>query len=284
MSFTPISDPKGASKTTQSFIKEHRREFWHLVKDIAPFIILFHLITNFVFSQIIEYTIHNYANIALTVAYFITMVTVFLNLYIYSFFIINWHRLIIARYNQTTYQQVSLLKPQKDDLAFIKAIIGLAIAYALLAHMHIILPIHIKILYPNLLSALTVIAVIYLSIAYYKCSFFCLAKLTNKAMTLPESYDLASGYFGKIILSYLNAIAKIGILFILYLFIGYILMEQSLEIVKSYNPDIGTADFLSTSRYLTILIGIPSLLFFKPMFIVIGVTITTNYYLHAIRR
>ncbi|MEZ5919348.1 MAG: hypothetical protein R3D66_05425 [Alphaproteobacteria bacterium] len=294
--FTATFTAKDTSKNVQDFIKAHKTEFWDLIKSFAPYIVILgilsvafqHFAQNAIlaemgnFRQMLENKPGNAAahlqmmeamrgsvfkSPYMWAAWGVQLVLG----YVFAAIAISWHRLVLLGPEQ--YRPMNLFKPQRHEIEFVM----------ILALIGVLIPTvfgWIMISGPFFSSSgiwligLFSIALIYVS---YKICFVFPAKAVNADMDFKTSFKLTKGYFWKFFLAAFRASLKtIGLLFLYQIIVG---MAIGTVLAVSGDPRATTLPALIGGGAL----ALPVLLYFQPLLTIIGVTVLSNYYQHALQ-
>lgn len=276
-----------ASSNVYSFVRDGHSEFFTLIKMYAPALLLLFVIQISMFM--LDFKILSSLPVSL---FFVDIVVSALSGYIYAIIAINWHRLVIN--GRCFSDPVRMFSPRKNEISFVLALVFLTILPYILSFLFGFI---ISILPPVLSSTgnsegafLAVLAVsIFVSgmgVLYftYKLSFYFPAKAVNHSFSVVDSVRLTRGYFFKMIFTMIRASFWTIVALHVYLGFMYLLMYLFSYVVGGMAVEMSASDGFSVLSMLPLFIALfqlPFVLFFKPMFMIIGVTVVSNYYLYA---
>ncbi len=294
------------SKKVQNYVKEHKSEFWDLLKMYGPYlfalVILVIVATSLNLQKIISLSqqvhtadteaaanaakeeLHKFSTNPYASPYGLLGIVFQLGMgYITAAFAISWHRLVLLGSQQ--YQPMNLFKPEKNEIHFI-------LLMMVLTH---IIPFAIGFTYGFIAggSSISINAVMSLSLfigyvvwiyLFYKFIFYFPAKAVNQSITLGQSFKMTNGYFWKLFWTSIRAIVKTMLWMVLFMFVGGIAISILTAIlVFGLGLFGGHDDFSGTMMLAAQLVNIPLYVYFVPLMIVIGVTVISNYYQHALQ-
>lgn len=288
----PTIGAKDTAKTVTAFIKEHKPYFWQLVKQVAPYLLLVLLISmvlNYfsmkdMFAKIDEVRAGAIDPESISNPFY-TLISHFIALidaYIFAVVAVSWHRLCLQPVEQ--YRPMNILKPEKHEIEFVLMwcvigyIIPVALTYLPLAFGAGGLSTVIAVI-----SGLTLVFIFPYLI--YKFSFYFPAKAINQSVTFGQSFQLTKGYFWKVGWAYLLAAIVPIILMIVYM-LGITFLSAPVMALFAQNAASGTMDasfMIPSMAFLFISTG-GVIIYFVPLFTVIGVTVLSNYFQHSLHR
>lgn len=266
---------------TYTFIKNHDFVFWDLLKRVGPYIIAISLISTLYTHSQLKEIIDSVQNVAGDGAtdinpedlntqnvkslgnniLLVTSISSILISYFMTVFAVSWHRLVLL--GKDKYEPMNPLKPQKHEIMFL--VMGMVIG--LIAFLPAI-PIMLlgALLGPFVLVTIpiTFFIVIFLSIRF---SFYLPAKAIDRSLTLSEAFKLSKGYAWKFFLSSILCLAPIILIY------GINGLSSGFDTISSYK----------SSAIMTFIFQIPSVLLIQPLAAIVGVTVLSNYYQHALQ-
>ena len=255
---TPFNTTLGIKDTAQNvkdFISTNHDLFLSLWKPLIPYVfgltVLDIIVTSFFMDDDSEFSLGG-----IIASYFMVAL------------VISWHRVVI--HGPDNFTAMNPFKPQKHELVFMGVGVLLGLMFFIFGVISGLLG---ALMGTYVLVPLLIVAMIGSFYIMYKLSFYFPAKAVNSAITFKQSFDLTKGYCWKMVLATLLAALKIILLMILYIVIASLVLG-------------GLASFLSgpiAESILTILLVTPIVLYVQPMVTLIGVTVLSNYYQHALQ-
>lgn len=191
--------------------------------------------------------------------------------YLFAVIAISWHRLILL--GEEHYQPMKIFAPQKHEIEFL---ITLAIISAIIPFSLQFLITSQVILNPGI-TLLSLPISIFLIYAYFKISFYFPGKAVNASIDLKTSFYLTKGYFWKMLGAYFFASWRISLL------IFGIIMGLSLVLMPIILSFTSSEQNLSILALIQSLTFTPIVLYFQPLLMVLGVSVLSNYYQHALQ-
>ncbi|PCJ97789.1 MAG: hypothetical protein COA45_08865 [Zetaproteobacteria bacterium] len=290
MYFTPTLSSKETSAHVREFVSEHRSELGSLMKSILPFLLFFlcaNLYVQYFLSMagvefmrdvampetlsgymqlMTDVQRHSYGNI-LTWVSFVLQISIG---YCFAVIAVSWHRLVLL--GRGNYEPMDFLKPQKHELDFV--IMWTMLGTILPASMVFFFQIDLW------LIVLTLIILPYL---FFKVSFYFPAKALNSSVSLKSSFQLTSGYFWKFSFAIMRSCIRVGVIYFLFaLIVGSI----AASLAQTLYGDQMTSDIVRSMYEQLIGQSIMSVILvflFQPLFTVLGVTVLSNYFQHAMQ-
>lgn len=267
--FKATLDIKETALNAQNFVKENKSVFWDVFKPLIPYLIGFFLIDIIISlllmtpdpetGEIREFSIGE-----------------LFSAYISTCLIISWHRVVL--HGPDKYQAMNPLKPQKADLAYIG--VGLLI--------FLVIPIAVGALIGLIIgiSGTPAIALLFLpvfiALVFFglKVVFYFPSKATGNDITLKQSIKMTDGYIWKMFAAgFLANLKTLGYL-ILYLIAGLLALGMTGFIAVSLLND----SFLEYAGFIVgSMLSLPIILYFQPLLTILGVTVLSNYYQHALQ-
>lgn len=265
--FEPTLGINDTSRNVRDFVKEHTPIFWDIFKPLIPYIAILYLIDlglSLALGVDPETGEQREVNIGSMIAG-----------YFYSCLIISWHRVVI--HGPDRYEPMDPLRPQKSDWAFIGMgillflvpfIVGAVIGVSAgLAGM----PVLLFLLIPLILGS------VYIG---FKIIFYFPSKATGNNVTLQESFAMTTGYIWKLIGANFLAALKTFLFMVLYIILGIV-------VLGIIGATIGGAGLLEQAQFIFSIMGViyalPIAFYFQPLLTIIGVTVLSNYYQHALQ-
>ncbi len=254
--FTPTLFSKETGKNVRGFVKEHNDELLKIIKPLAPFIAGLYLfdaiISEFFFTQ----SEHEFSLGMILATYF------------YMCLVISWHRVVIK--GPENYTPMNPFKPKRHELAFIGVGILIGILILIVAVVFVGSAAFMQSGVMGVVAAIAIVAAIYAS---YRLMFYFPAKAVGASITLREAFDMTKGYLWKIICASFRASIRLVLIALLYSMI-----LAGLSFSYAY-----IAHTVSGAYLLGFILGLPLILYIQPLLTVLGVTVLSNYYLHAVQ-
>ncbi|MCB9983743.1 MAG: hypothetical protein H6861_08765 [Rhodospirillales bacterium] len=308
MEFTPTLKVKDTVSNVRDFIAEYQYEFWNLVGSIAPYLIIC-LIATLALTYVeggnleqeitafseesrqnikdleasrgadlskeekkehAQTVISNIIKMSLSspIVWGQLLIQLFIG-YLYATMAISWHRLVLLGSRQ--YEPMQVLNPQRHEIEFMAMLILMNVIFPLIGWY---LGFQAGLKASMALVIFSLVAFTGMIYIFYKICFFFPAKAVNANISFKKSFRLTTGYFWKIFFGCIRASLKTILFLLLYSFVvGFI----STAVIAAY--DLG-----STTQHITeTLINIPVMFYFQPLLTIIGVTVLSNYYQHALQ-
>ena len=244
------------SDNVRSFVKNNQENLWDIFFPLIPFIFGLHFIDAIITGLYFSKSIYGFSGGELIANYFVIVL------------IISWHRLIILGPDE--FVPMTPFKPKKHELTFVGVALLIGACFLIISFLIIFVAAH----FGKGAFFLGIIAAI--SLFFYltlRISFYFPAKAINKSITMEKAFYSSKGYAKKIALSSILASMRLLLLSLVALVVFHIIID--LVMPTSYRTGAvqkEISDFVKT---------LPMLLYFQPLFTVIGVTSISNYYLWA---
>lgn len=263
--YQPTGSIIETGRNVRHFMGENMPVFWAVLKPLMPYLAFF-LLLDLLF---IEYVMPPDPETGEKASASIFGIP---SGYFFACLMISWHRVVI--HGPDNYVAVNPLKPSKSELLFIGTIIGLTLgAVALIAGLVMIASIITPLLIPVALT-ISLIALVFLA---SRISFYFPSKATGGDLTLKQAYALSQGYVLRLLITPFFAMWKTVLLYFAYALVG-------IAIIYGLSFALGLAAREGIlSVILLFLFGAPIQLYFEPLLAVIGVTVLSNYYQHALQ-
>lgn len=305
--FRPTLGIKETSLKAQSFVKENKTEFFALLKAYGPFLLAVSiLIAVFsvimaqdmntfmaevqktvageeasVASEILREKLKEYQSSFHVVSYNILIFALEIVLaYITAAFAVSWHRLVLL--GRDGCRPMALLKPEKNEIHFMLAL-GM-LTYGIPMVIGFVIGVVAYLGSPALtaiVSFMAIIAFIVWIVTFYRFSFYFPGKAVGNSLTFKQSFHMTHGYVWKIFAASFLAILKTFGVLILCLFASGILVASAVLIISFFS---GTLENASHGMEMIMqIISIPLQVYFTPLFTILGVTVLSNYYQHAVQ-
>lgn len=258
--FTPARHSGEVAAYVIGFVKEQKGEMWRIFRPLIPFVVLFLLfdvLSRGLFDQDTE---NSFA------------IGAFFSTYFFSCLAVSWHRVVIQ--GPDNYTPMNPFKPKKNELVFV------AMGFLIAATTYIMdyIPEFIKtaasenILLYGVLLFFTVLVLIYLP---YRVMFYFPVKAVDADVTFRKAYKMSKGFFWSFIFAGVFSYFKIFVVMILYMvFLAFVLLSG----FQSSGGVVGLTFFAASYVF-----ALPVLLYFLPIFTIIGVTLVSNFYLYALQ-
>jgi hypothetical protein len=257
----------------RDFVRENKDIFWGVFKPLIPYIAALVLIDVVIaYTQFIQNpddpNIGNFQPGGIIASYF------------FSCLVITWHRVVLD--GPDRFVPMNPFKPEKRDWAFI----GMGIGVFLIAFM---IPFFVGII-SGVIAGLTGMkfmlilifpATIYAMYLTFKFLFYFPSKATGNDLTLKQSYRLTKGYIWKIIASNFLAAWRVVLVMMGYMFLAFASIAFLGGVAGFSGADgatMGNAAFMMGAA-----IMIPVTFYLQPLLTVLGVTVLSNYYQHAMQ-
>lgn len=273
---TPYKATSGigeSAKNARAFVREHKSIFWDIFKPLIPYIAVLTLIDIAIaYYQISQDPTDEFAG-SITPGGLIAY-------YFFSALIISWHRVVLD--GPDRYQAMNPFKPEKRDWAFI----GMGILVGIIV---VMVPLLVGIV-SGILSGVTgtgiwmvllVPAVFFAIYLTFKFLFYFPSKATGNTLTLRQSYRLTKGYVWKIIAGNILAGWRVYLVMMGYMMLAFAslaFLGIAAGVSGAGVEHLGTAGFIAGAA-----IMIPITFYFQPILTVLGVTVLSNFYQHALQ-
>ncbi len=288
MYFNPTLSPKDTSLNVRTFIKEHKTEFWTLVRLVLPYLCVLVPISMYLtfvvgleMAEVVRsypepktlQEVMDFTSFLIKSAYFkpLNLLAILVNIaiaYCFAVIAISWHRLVLL--GPENCAPMSILSPQKHELQFVMMLMLISVVF------------------PNILFNFFHIGFVFLiSIlsfyVFFRISFYFPAKAVDANISLSDSFKLTKGYFGKFFFSMIRAFFRVALV---YLAVSFLVGMISGVVTMYLFQDQITSEFVRGFYNQTVnqpLLMIPLFFYFQPVFTVLAVTILSNYYQHALQ-
>lgn len=288
--FEPSLEPKEAALKVRGFVKENRAELKRLMASVFPYLLILTVLSIFFDYQIqmdlIEYMktmdipktqqdilafINHTVSLSYTSVYFyIGFFSKLLIGYCFASIAVSWHRLVLLGHDR--YEPMSPLAPTRSELHFILmwTAIGTLLPFLL-----------------GVVSGINFWSVVLLAIILpyltFKISFYFPAKALDSHLSFKQSFHLTNGYFWKSVFLGFRSFWRVTLVFAA---IGLLMGAFGGMLARSFYYDDMTSAFIrgaynqmATQPFQTVI----TVFFFQPLLTVLGVTVLSNYYQHALR-
>lgn len=290
--FEISNSPKEVAYNVRMFIRDHKDELKLLMRSIMPvlsILVLCALYLNYHLGletvSFMKMNEPNSVDLSATLAlaqqvhehsmrhplfYLAQVVNIFVA-YCFAVVAVSWHRLVLL--GRDRYEPMKFFAPKKHEINFVIVWTSLGVLVPLL------IGFIGQIDWPTI-----VLSSFVLPYLMFKFSFYFPAKALDSHLSFKDSFRLTHGYFLKTLLTTIRAYWRVFVIFIGCMFCAGAL-SGALGVVIFDTPNV--SDFLRgaynqviAQQFETIL----NIFFFQPIFTVLGVTILSNYYQHALRR
>ncbi len=257
--FTPTLGARDTSKNVKEFVKDNKEIFWKILKPLLPWIVGLHLVDAVLTAIFFAESERGFALGSLVASYF------------YTCLVITWHRVVI--HGPDNYITMNPFKPKRHELVFI----GMGILLTILGGLLVALSIAAFLIHA-VLGVLAVITAL-LGITYlgYKFCFYFPAKAVDNSIKLKDSFYLTQGYFW----TFMGAVFLAPLKYIFFLLLYFIIAFPILGGIIMMTS--GSSSISIIANLLGFAISIPIIAYLIPLLYVIGVTVLSNYYQHAIQ-
>lgn len=283
--------PKDVALNARNFVKAHKSELRQTMVAVYPYLIIFTALSLY-FTYLMntgdleeqkllasnKNLAHLFASVQkqhldrlLNPVFYFSVVTNIAIAYCFAVIAIGWHRLVLL--GSKNYEPMSFLNPQKCELEFVFlwTLIGTLLPFIpefmIVGGGYVFFPVFFAfVLFP------------YLS---FKISYYFPAKALNSEVTLFHSFKLTKGYLGKFFFAMFRVMWRISLV-LLFCFLFVTMMGSVLSNIAFPKED----DFMRDvyAGFFTFPMNELMLVFiFQPLFTVLGVTVLSNYYQHAMR-
>ncbi len=290
MSNFSITDvPKDAAFNVRMFVKENKGELNTLVKSISLYLLILVIAALYINYHVqmdaIEFMKDNRPTEGLTgtldflaavqnnsLSHPLVWVAQIINvLFAYCFAVIavSWHRLVLL--GRERYEPMKINAPQRHELNFVGVwvLIGTIVPFIMT--------------YYGSMNFVVLFSMTLLPYLIFKISFYFPAKALDSHISFQDSFRLTNGYFWKSIFTSFRAFWRvILVLFVVVFFAAFIgaAIGQTLFGTSDVDPFLkGAYNQVVNQAFQTVIV----VFFFQPLFTVLGVTILSNFYQHALR-
>lgn len=261
--YQPTKNILDTGRNARGFVQAHMDAFWDILKPLMPFLAA----CLFLDLAIGELVLPKNPETGESPEFKLFTI---LGSYFFCCLSISWHRVVI--HGPDHYSPMNPWKPTKNELLFIGAIIGLIIATIFAMVAIAALSAFIGTFFIPIALCAAIIAAIFIGC---RCSFFFPARATGNNLTLMQAFALSKGYVLRMILTPFIAMWKVMLIYMAYVLLGIaILFGISGLFSGAFSQGIGAVILL-------FLFGAPIQLYFEPLFLVIGVTVLSNFYQYA---
>lgn len=263
--YQPTPDFKDTGRNVRHYVESHMDTFWEIFKPLMPYIaicLFLDLVITEHFMSIDPKTGEPYPFPLFGI----------IALYFYACLIVSWHRVII--HGPDNYIAMNPLKPDGWGIRYIMIGIGLFLGAFILTFIMLILH---KLILPTMLPVSFIIWIIFLFFMATRLSFLFPANAIGNNISLKQAFELSEGYVLRLIIAPIFAAWKIVLLMLAYVFIGFlvlIILSMAAGALIESGPGAVVVQFLFAA---------PISLFFNPLLTVIGVTVLSNFYQHALQ-
>lgn len=257
----------------RDFVRENKDIFWTVFKPLIPYIAaLIFIDVVIAYAQFIQNpddpAVGNFQPGGIIASYF------------FSCLIITWHRVVLD--GPDRFKAMNPFKPEKRDWAFIGMGIGVfMIGFIIPFLVGIISGVIAGLTGMKFMLILIFPAVIYAMYLTFKFLFYFPSKATGNNLTLKQSYKLTKGYVWKIIASNFLAAWRVILAMMGYLFLAFASIAFLGSVAGFSGADgdtMGNAAFMMGA-----LVMVPVTFYLQPLLTVLGVTVLSNYYQHAMQ-
>lgn len=264
---------KESAANARAFVKEHKDIFWKVFKPLIPFIaILIGIDVAIAYFQFTENpdseNIGDFAIGELIASYFFTCL------------VISWHRVVLD--GPDRYEPMNPFKPKSSDWAFIgMGILVFLIAFMIPLTAGLIAGFAAGVTGASWLFVLIIPAVFVAIYVTFKFLFYFPSKATGNNITLKQSYRMTKGYIWKIIAANFLAAWRITLVMFAYIFLAFtsiMFLAGAAGVAGAGEGMIGNIAFM-----LGVAMMLPVTFYFQPLLTVIGVTVLSNFYQHALQ-
>lgn len=285
MDFTPTSGILATTVNTYKFLFNHKKEFLKVTLIYGSLMVCLAMISfqflQYMMDRMMETRFENPDNNFISVMWWFNIGLEIVETYIFAAIAISWHRLVI--FGRDKYQRMFILMPRKSEFMFIFAIMALIGCYFAMFMGLAFIPWHNQYI-PHyvFVPILMLIPILIITIIYFKISFYFPAKAAEHKISLSQNIKLTKGYFWKLSLSLLLVCIPVILVMLGYMFgVVHYLMQFVMQHVHVSGPPSG---FPAEMILMQLIMVVPLMFFFYPLYVVLGVTVVSNYYLHALEK
>ena len=264
--YQPAFETKEAALKAREFMKDHKDVFWQVLKPVLPFIIGGRLLDIFLIHLIWGAGSQNEIFIGSLISAYFTFVMM-----------INWHRVVLHGPDQ--YIPMNPFQPKKSELAFMlmPSIVGLVAGIGI----GLLSALTAKILGEGVAVMVAVPLVIVLLYVLFKMVFYLPAKALGADVGLRQALSLSDGYVWKCIGAGFRAVIRVTLVTMAYGFVGVFIIGIIMVATGTIGPN-GTGVGLE-DKLIAFLVMLPITAYFMPLSTLLGVTVVSNYYQHAMQ-
>lgn len=279
-SITPTYGAIETGRNVRAFIKGNMDTFQRVMKPLMPILVVLAVLMALPTDGSI---------IDATLAQILVGLATLAQVYVYAFLAISWHRATIEGPEKLVLADPAA--PQRNDWAFIGymilngvLVIGIISVLGILSVM-MTGAIGITSVYSAgagmgpvfILIAIAVLVAIFLAVYLaFRFSFVLPARAVGDNIGLGKAFGLSRGLFWKATNSYVVAAWRFFLLTILYSFV----MGFGIGFMQAMSGEGEKAAPLVTSA-VTFAFSLPMDLYFSPVLTIFGVSMLSNYYMHA---
>ncbi len=291
MSDFSISDtPKDAALNVRMFVKENMGELKNLVKSIAFYLLVLVIATLYVnyhmqmdaiefmkdnrpsdsVQGVLDFVSSVQQNSFSHPLFWVAQIINILFAYCFAVIAVSWHRLVLL--GRDRYEPMKINAPQSHELNFVGVwvLIGTIVPFIFgyFGSINVVIILFSMTILPYLL---------------FKISFYFPAKALDSHLSFRDSFRLTKGYLLKSIFTSLRAFWRsVLLLFGVSILVGIISAFVAAGVfgTGSVDPFLkGAYNQVVNQAIQTVIV----VFVFQPLFTVLGVTILSNYYQHALR-
>jgi len=288
--FEPVLDSKEAGQAVRDFVSSHRADLKMLFAFVFPYLLVLTAlsicfdyrvqmdtilymeeVTPPQTSQEMIAFINEVANISYSsVLFYISFLVKILIGYCFATIAVSWHRLVLL--GRERYEPMLPLSPTRNEIEFIAVwtIVGtiLPFLFGFLSGINLWFVVLTSLILPYFM---------------FKMSFYFPAKALDSHLPFKYSFRLTKGYFWKFFLTNLRTFWRVmGVMFLLSLIAGFV----GGALTPFFFVNMGDSSFIKGAYSQAVVQPIQTVLttfIFQPLFTVLGVTVLSNYYQHALR-
>ncbi len=198
--------------------------------------------------------------------------------YFFSCLMVSWHRVVI--HGPDRYEPMNPFKPKLSEWAFIGMGVLIFLIAGFVGGLFIggfsVIAAHMQ--SPHIFALIfpVIVLIVYCIIRY---SFYFPAKATENSITLKQSILMSKGYVWKLFASNILAALKTFFIMIGYLIIGIVVLGM----ISGVAAVAFQIDPKAVGQFLGLFLALPIVLYFQPLLAIIGITVLSNYYQHALQ-
>ncbi len=265
--FNATLDTKETAANVRDFVNRNMDVFWDIFKPLIPYIAILTAVDLFMTFFVMEPDPETGDPSEFELGGVIAS-------YFYTCLVISWHRVVLD--GPDKYVPMNPFKPQKSEWAFI----GMGICVFLIPFIcGLIGGVILALTGQKILFILLIPLMFFAIYLTLKLIFYFPSKATGNTITLKQSYAMTTGYIWKMFAANIRAVLKILLSVILYLIAGFI----TIAVIGGTAVAMGAENMGGLGGAMGALVMLPVIFYFQPLMTIIGVTVLSNYYQHALQ-
>lgn len=254
----PIFSSRESALQVRNFVKDQHDVFLDLLRPMIPYIAGFHLLDALITDAFFQDSKHGFSLFGSLISpYFLTVL------------IISWHRVVI--HGRGNYTAMNPFSPKYHEMMFI--VTGLMIVLIPMFSLFLVGVLVKSIVgvsgLPIVLLPLAVAAIY----CMYRCCLIFPALAVGTDITLKQAFFLSNGYLLKVFCSTILSVWRIVLLTVVY-------MIAAVGLMSALSPVLSLSTAGNTIGFIFML---PVIAYLDPLMTVLGVTVLSNYYMHAVQ-